>query len=227
MMSVQEIRNAISKTIAYKTEYLKTVSENQKAGFFEYLFPTTKEKLICKAVFDAMYADGEANSQRAFIENMVNKSNAISPMSVSEITEVYERAKMIAQIYLANKSEYERRLAEEKAEVERSQVSSYVPSSNDVSDRFVVSARNSGKETAGVISAAKPKKKSRGAKVEKVSDVDLRVTREAMEMTDPQPQKIKDEAVLMARYEASLQRRRDQRTLAPEMGMTNVASMSK
>lgn len=227
MVSVQEIRNAISKTIAYKAEYYKTASENQKAGFFEYLFPTTKEKLICKAVFDAMYADGEANSQRAFIEDMANKSNAISPMSMSEITEVYEQAKMIAQIYLANKDEYERRLAEEQAEVERSQVSSYVPSSNGVSDRFVVSAKNDSREPAGITFTAEPKKKSRGAKVEKVSAVDLRVIREAMEMNDPQPQKVKDEAVLMARYEASLQRRRDQRMLAPEMSMANVASMSK
>ena len=56
MVSVQEIRDAISRTVAYRAEFYKTASENQKAGFFEYLFPTTREKLICKAVFDAMYA---------------------------------------------------------------------------------------------------------------------------------------------------------------------------
>ncbi|MBP3582075.1 MAG: hypothetical protein J6J33_04920 [Clostridia bacterium] len=227
MVSVKEIRDALSKTIAYKTEFYKTVSENQKTGFFEYLFPTTREKLICKAVFDAMYAEGEAGLQRAFIEDRIDKANVISPMSVSEITEVYEQAKRIAQIYLANKDEYERRLAEEKAEVERSQVSIYVPSSNTDSNGFVVSARNIEAPAAQATKEIIPKKKTRGARIEKVDEIDLRVTREAMGLTDAQPQKVKDEAVLMARYEASLQRRRDQRAFAPEMEMANVSSMSK
>ena len=164
--------------------------------------------------------------QRAFIEDRIDKANAISPMSVSEITETYEQAKQIAQIYLANKNEYERRLAEEQAEVERSQVSIYLPSGNDVSSSFVVSARNDVQAVPNLQQVA-PKKKTRGAIVEKVSEVDIKVTREAMNTLNNQPQKVKNEAALMARYEASLQRRRDQRAFAPEMEMSNVASMSK
>lgn len=227
MVTVQEIRDAISRTIAYKAEYFKTTSENQKAGFFEDLFPTTREKLICKAVFDAMYAEGEANAQRAYIEDRVDKANAISPMSVSEITEVYEQAKRIAQIYLANKSEYEQRLAEEKAEVERSQVSVFIPSKQNVSNSFVVSARNEASQAPVTLQGEKPKKKTRGAITELVNPIDIKVTREAMGIASAQPQKVKNEAALMARYEASLQRRRDQRAFAPEMEMSNVASMSK
>ncbi len=227
MVSVHEIRDAISKTIAYKAEYYKTTNENQRAGFFEYLFPTTKEKLICKAVFDAMYAEGEVGLQKAIIEEKVDKANAISPMSVSEITEVYEQAKRIAQIYLANKNEYEKRLAEEKAEVERSQVSTYLPSGSRASDGFVVYARNNAVSTIQAPKEIIPRKKTRGAKIERVSVVDLKVTREAMRLTESQPQKIKEEAALMARYEASLQRRRDAKAFAPEMGMVNVSSMYK
>ena len=120
MVSVQEIRNTISKTVVYKAEFHKTASEIQRVGFFEYLFPTTKEKLICKAVYDAMYGENDVSAQKSFIEAQVDKSNVLAPMSVTEITDVYETAKKIAQIYLANKSEYEKRLAEEQQEMLRS-----------------------------------------------------------------------------------------------------------
>ena len=227
MVTVKEITDAISKTIVYKAEYHKTANENQRVGFHDYLFPTTRDKVICKAVFDVIYADGETGAERRFIDDRVDKSNAISPMSVSEITEVYEQAKRIAQIYLANKDEYERRLAEEKAEVERSQVSIYVPSSKNMSNGFVVSANSKVEPDVRRVESIKPAKKVRGARVERVGAVDIRVTREAMGITEEQPVKIKNEDALMARYEASLQRRRDKRLFAPEMGMENVASMSK
>ena len=220
MVSVQEIRNAISKTVAYKAEFHKTISEVQRAGFFEYLFPTTREKLICKAVYDAMYGENDISTQKNFIESQVDKANVLSPLSVSEITDIYEKAKMIAQVYLANKSEYEQRLAEE--EQENIRASELALSPQRATDGFVMSVVSPAKETSASVAEKpepeiKPAKKSKGAKVSKVDAVDLKVTREAMGLIDKQPVKIKNEAVLMAKYEASLAKRRDAKAFAPSV----------
>ena len=221
MVSVQEIRNAISRTVAYKAEFHKTASEIQRVGFFEYLFPTTKDKLICKAVYDAMYGENDVSAQKSFIEAQVDKSNVLAPMSVSEITDIYEKAKMIAQVYLANKSEYEQRLAEEQQEMLRS--SAVEPSSKQKTlGSFAMQTITPIAEILAVPAqkaepVIKPAKKSRGAKIEKVNPVDLMVTRRSMGLIDTQPVKIKDEAALMAKYEASLAKRRDEKAFTPSV----------
>lgn len=216
MLSVENIREAVPKVVAYKAEYFKTISDIQKAGFLDYLFPTTRDKLICKAVFDAMYEDGEASSQKRFISEQVDKSNLYSPMTISEITEVYEQAKQLTLIYLKNRDEYEKRLKDQETEAGRSRAVEIAPSGKVASDSFAMSDGGT-KQVAEVKKIPKPAKSKKGAKIEKVNPLDLKVTKEAMGIAEIQPVKIKDEAMLRAKYEASLARRRDAKAYAPSI----------
>ena len=163
-----------------------------------------------------MYEDGEASSQKRFISEQVDKSNLYSPMTISEITEIYEQAKQLTLIYLKNRDEYEKRLKDQETEAGRSRAVEIAPSGKVASDSFAMSDGGT-KQVAEVKKIPKPAKSKKGAKIEKVNPLDLKVTKEAMGIAEIQPVKIKDEAMLRAKYEASLARRRDAKAYAPSI----------
>lgn len=201
MVSVRDVKTTVEKINVYNSEF-NNIDREHKTGFFKYLFPTEKEKTMCVAVFDAMYSEGGYSEQRKFIESVVDDENENNPLKINKSASTYETSKKIAQVYLANKENYERILLEEKLECGQIQSTSFDQGGQNELETIVMSMPS----TIESDIVKKKIKNGRRRKIERVSLLDLETARNEMRSVKEYSKKQKEDE-LMKKYEMLLQQR--------------------
>ena len=84
------LKDYIAKAVVLKKEINETKDKKNIFGTFLMLFPTAKDQMICRAVFDIMFSDDLA--ARKVLDKMINSMNVMAPQKMTDMSDVYSEA---------------------------------------------------------------------------------------------------------------------------------------